>query len=274
MCATQSSSSALMHQDEVLLVHGLGCQGTVWDPLRAYLDARGMICHAPTLLKAHRPKRLSELKAPAKGLDEFVSEVRSLCRASTSRTGRPPVVIGHSMGGLIAQIVAAEGLCTKAVFLAPAPPKAIPNRSPWMLWCFANVLFSGDTARFHKAWRRGARDVLLYPLSKRRQDRALRDMVYEPGQLFADMTKGIDIAPDSLRIPTLTVAAGRDRAVPATVVRRIAEYYSVSPVPSTFRMYPRSGHWLLDDPHSAELYGDLADWIEASSATVPSTVSL
>lgn len=246
---------------EVLLVHGLGCQGTVWGPLQCYLGQRGLTCVAPTLLARHRPKALAGSRAPDLGFDDYVGEVRHLCEASASRTGHAPIIIGHSMGGLIAQVIAAEQRCSKAVFLAPAPPRAVLNRSPWMLWCFANVLISGNTKRYHKAWRRGAMDVLFHPLALPRGAQIYRDMVFEPGRLFADMAKRVELSADALRIPTLTVAAGQDRAVPAAVVRRIATYYSASPVPTEFREYPESGHWLLDDADSAGLYCDLADWI-------------
>lgn len=261
-----ANANAPKGRAEILLVHGLGCQGSVWAPLQSYLDKRGPTCFAPTLLAPHRPNALPAHRAPDLGFDDFVSEVRHRCAASRRRTGHSPIVIGHSMGGLIAQVIAAERRCSKAVFLAPAPPRAVPNRSPWMLWCFANVLMSGDTKRYHKAWRRGALDVLFHPLDRRQGEQIYRDMVFEPGRLFADMASGVALSADGLRIPTLTVAAGRDRAVPAAVVRRIAGYYSSAPVPTDLRTYPESGHWLLDDAGSATLYRDLADWIEAPVA--------
>lgn len=232
---------------EVLLVHGLGCQGSVWAPLQRYLEQRGLACVAPTLMARHRPKTLAGPRAPDLGFDDYVGEVRDLCEASASRTGHAPIVIGHSMGGLIAQVIAAEQRCSKAVFLALAPPRAVPNRSPWMLWCFANVLISGNTRRYHKAWRRGAMDVLFHPLALPRGVQLYRDMVFEPGRLFADMAKRVELSAHALRIPTLMVAAGRDSAVPAAVVRRIAAYYSASPLPTEFREFPKvdTGCWMV-----------------------------
>ena len=123
-----------------------------------------------------------------------------------------------------------------------------------MLWCFANVLTSRDTKRYHKAWRRGALDVLLYPLAPHRRAHIYRDMVVKRGRLFADMTEGGGIIADALRIPTLAVAARRDRALQAAMARRISERYSASPVPTVFKEYRDSGHRLLDDADSATLW--------------------
>lgn len=248
---------------EILLIHGLGCQGSVWNRLVTFLSARQMTCLAPTLQQEHRPRKLRGQLPPGIGLADYVCEVRALCHASLARTGQKPIVIGHSMGGLIAQIIAAEGHCSKTVFLTPAPPKAVSNKSLWMLWCFANVLISGDTNRYHKGWQRGISDVLLNTLPRARRAGIYRQMVFEPGQLFADMTEGVDVPAEMLRIPSLTVAAARDRAVPASVVRRIVAYYASAPVPTQFKVYRHSGHWLMDDQNSATLFHDLAAWIEA-----------
>ncbi|WP_413785670.1 esterase/lipase family protein [Cognatiyoonia sp. IB215182] len=208
---TSAAAKSAKGRSEIILLRGLGCTASVWRPLMTHLEGRGMTCRAPTLQADYRPLVVKNPSAPAIDLAEFASEVRSLCKASRSRTGRSPVVIGHSMGGLLAQVIAAEGLCSKAIFLAPASPRAVPNRSPWMIFCFANVLLSRDTTCFQKAWRTGARITLLHRLPEPRQEVVYDTMVFEPGQLFADKAKGMDIAADAFRLPTLTVAAGPDR---------------------------------------------------------------
>ena len=42
---------------------------------------------------------------------------------------QPPIVIGHSMGGLLAQKIAELGRCRAAVLLAPAPAGMLPAHS-------------------------------------------------------------------------------------------------------------------------------------------------
>ena len=49
---------------------------------------------------------------------EYVEDVRDCLRALG-----PAAVLGHSMGGLVAQKIAEEGAVTAAVFLASAPPR-------------------------------------------------------------------------------------------------------------------------------------------------------
>src|SRR5690242_20470860 len=57
-------------------------------------------------------------------LDDFIADARTAARWITERIGRP-IVVGHSMGGLIAQKLGEEGLARALVLLSPAPPRGI-----------------------------------------------------------------------------------------------------------------------------------------------------
>lgn len=72
----------------VLLVHGYFCNRGVWAPALRRLRAQGVPCTALTL-------------EPAFGrIDDWVPAIEAAVAALAQRTGRPPVVVAHSMGGL------------------------------------------------------------------------------------------------------------------------------------------------------------------------------
>ncbi len=73
----------------VVLVHGYLCNRAFWQPWQRLLAARDIPCIAVTL-------------EPAWGsIDEAVPGLDAAVRRMTEATGRPPVLIGHSMGGLV-----------------------------------------------------------------------------------------------------------------------------------------------------------------------------
>ena len=73
----------------VLLVHGYLCNRAFWQPWQRLLAARGIPCIAVTL-------------EPVWGsIDDCVPVLDAAQRRMEQATGRPPVVIGHSMGGLV-----------------------------------------------------------------------------------------------------------------------------------------------------------------------------
>lgn len=244
-------------QDEIIFIHGMGCGGDVWTPLQARVEARGWRCASPTLLEEDRP-----VAPPGDGLTrnislaDYISDARSHCDAATARTGRKPVVVGHSMGGLIALALASEGACSKAVCITPAPPAGIANRTLWAVVLYANVLLSGKRDRHHKAWRFGVAHVLLNRVPKSRHQDIYNSMRYEPGQAFVDMMRGLLLERTTFGVPLLLISAGRDRIVPPSVVAATAQHYKTA-----LRHYPKNGHWIIDEPDNERMIADIVHWL-------------
>jgi pimeloyl-ACP methyl ester carboxylesterase len=57
---------------------------------------------------------------------DYAADLESLVRGLDA----PPVLLGHSMGGLLALLLAARGLAQAAVLLTPASPAGINALTP------------------------------------------------------------------------------------------------------------------------------------------------
>ena len=75
----------------VLLLHGLFCNRGIWTPWLRELRQRGVPCTALTLTPA-----FGSIDRYHRAIDAAVLDLRQ-------RTGRPPLLVGHSMGGLSAR---------------------------------------------------------------------------------------------------------------------------------------------------------------------------
>jgi len=76
----------------VLLIHGYGCNGGYWRPLREMLVREGI---------SHDAVDLEPVTA---GIDDYANAVEAAMHRLQTATGAPRVVIvGHSMGGLVAR---------------------------------------------------------------------------------------------------------------------------------------------------------------------------
>lgn len=255
---------------EIVLLHGMGCGGAVWAPMQASLSAEGWRCSAPTLLEKLRPDVApARAKAPRLALSDYIADARGHCDDAYGRTGLRPIVIGHSMGGLLAQALVCQGACSRAILITPAPPAAIPHRSLWVPLLFANVLLSGRKDRYHKAWRFGVSRVLLNRVPASRHAEIHAAMRYEPGQVFADMMQGLALEPTSLTAPTLFVSTGHDRAVPPGLVSKTVDFYRTADHCVALRHYPAHGHWIIDEPGNKAFMADLLDWLQSPEQTNP-----
>src|SRR4029079_6176849 len=92
----------------VMMVHGMCCTGDVWQQFREFFEARGTRVYTPTLRPLargtvnERPNRaLREI-----GFAEYIADLEEEIARIERETGKTPVVIGHSMGGLLAQMLA------------------------------------------------------------------------------------------------------------------------------------------------------------------------
>ena len=88
---TPADGSHRVGRTGVLLLHGYACNRGLWAPWLRQLRAQGVPTVALSL-------------APAFGrIDDWVPAIEAAVAARTARTGRPPLLVAHSMGGLAAR---------------------------------------------------------------------------------------------------------------------------------------------------------------------------
>ena len=109
----------------VLLIHGMFGGAWLWEKYQAYLARSGYESHAMNLRGHHGSRPVRDIGKVS--LDDYVADALEVAAALKN-----PIVMGHSMGGLIAQKVAEAGGCRAAVLIASAPPRWITAAS-WLL---------------------------------------------------------------------------------------------------------------------------------------------
>ncbi len=250
----------------LLMIHGIGCDGSAWDRMRPLFEAAGWTCHAPTLFPDQRlpenpPSSLSDL-----GLQDYIAAMQTEARRIARETGAKPAVIGHSMGGLIAQALAEIGDVSRAVFLTPAQTKDCAVIGPSVAWTFFNVILTQDRKKAYKVWKTGFRYGVLNCVPKGRHDEIYAGALYDSGRVYGDISDGIEIDATKITVPTLTIAATKDRATLAKAVRKVAAKYAASPVPGDFLEYAQHAHWIIDEPGTEKVVADISAWLEKAGA--------
>lgn len=163
-----------------------------------------------------------------------------------------PVVIGHSLGGLIAQKIAELGRARAAVLLCPAPAAmltaqrvALPTYLPMM----PRIL----TGRPIIPPPGGCSTIALNAVPETARPAIHRTLVHESGRVYREMIFGsfkIDFA--RVKCP-VWVAGGRlDRIVEPKLVAWTAAKLGVTP-----RLYDGHAHWLLEEPGWEALASDV-----------------
>jgi pimeloyl-ACP methyl ester carboxylesterase len=111
-------------QTPVVFIHGLWLLPSSWDRWAALFEEAGYAALAPGW--PDDPATVEEAKEhPEVFAHKTVGQVADHFSDVIGKLDRKPVVIGHSFGGLMAQIVAGHGLAAVTVAIDPAPFRGV-----------------------------------------------------------------------------------------------------------------------------------------------------
>lgn len=115
-----------MKSNTIVFVHGMYMNPLCWEKWLAYYQTKGRQCLAPawpgrdqpvdTLLRRHPDPQLGQLTL-SQVIEHYTEIIKSL--------DHKPVLIGHSMGGLIVQLLLQRDLAAAGVALDSAPPMGV-----------------------------------------------------------------------------------------------------------------------------------------------------
>lgn len=119
--------------DTIFMIHGMWCGSWVWENYERFFENQGYDCVTTTL--RHHDMNPQDDPDPQLGTTSLLDYAEDLER-EIQQLGVTPIVMGHSMGGLLAQILASRGMAKALVLLAPAPPAGIFAQTPSVIKSF------------------------------------------------------------------------------------------------------------------------------------------
>jgi pimeloyl-ACP methyl ester carboxylesterase len=239
-----------------------------WDPWRAYFESKGFKTSAPPwpfkegepdVLRAKHPDgnpglaslTLSQL------IDSYIDAVRSM--------PEKPIVIGHSLGGMIAQIILNRGLAEAAVAIHPAPPLGIiPYEFSFL--------------------RGGGKSLGLFTSTKKTYLMSFPDFQYAfvNGMKYDDQKHAYEqnAIPESKTVtrggltkqaavewtkphgPLLITSGSEDTIIPASMnLRNFKKYPQNNGSITEYKEFPGRNHYVLGQPTWKEDADYVLDWI-------------
>ncbi|MGE0044804.1 MAG: alpha/beta hydrolase [Hyphomonadaceae bacterium] len=251
----------------ILFIHGAFCGGWAFDAFRAPFNEAGFETHAPNLPFHERGADLEALAQT--GVKDYAEAMIRYAR----NLKHAPIIVGHSLGGLIAQVVAANIKTTGLVLLAPTAPWGVPPTTMDETGNAFGVAMLGDY------WRRAippdyrvARHSTLDRLPRDDARRAFARFSPESGRAimeavhwWADRSMASAAPVYKIEAPVLALAGGQDRVNPASTVRRIAARFPQGQ--AHFHEFSEMSHWLIGEPEWAQVARMTLDWLSSHNLT-------
>ena len=254
----------------VVFVHGLWLHATSWAPWMELFQAGGYTPVAPGW--PGEPDTVDEARSQpdevaGKGIDDVVEHYAQIIRDLDA----PPIVIGHSFGGLIVQRLLGQDLAAAAVAIDPAPIKGVlllpasalrvasiglrnpANRNKAVAltpeqfrYGFANALPAQESADLYDKWAIPSPAKPLF-------EAATANLVpRSPAKVnTGNKTRG----------PLLLIAGGHDHTVPASITRSTRKLYHTSPAITDLREFNDRGHSLTIDHGWREIADEALSWL-------------
>jgi len=247
----------------LVMVHGMWGGAWCWENYAAYFSDLGYECHIPVL--RHHGVSPSDAPPPGLGTTGLEDYARDL-GAYILDLPESPVLMGHSMGGLLVQMLAQQGLASRTVLLAPAPPAGIHALSFSVFCSFFHMFTTWAFWRKpHKIPFKTARYSFLHHLTPEAQHQAYDRLVHESGCAASqiglwplDPGRASCVDERAVTCPQLIIGAENDRIVPAAVVRKVAKKYRAT---AQYHELPGFSHWLLGEPGWEDVAALVAQWL-------------
>ena len=256
----------------VVFVHGGWVTPACWDPFVSFFEGRGFRCMAPAWPGKERSvAAIRDDPSPLAGLGiaEIVDHYDRIVRT----LDEPPILIGHSFGGLFVQVLLDRGLGAAGIVIDSAPPKGVFAFEPTTLLSLGRIFLIPFGWRKVVRWSfREFRYAFVHTMPPEEQ-RAIWDaqIVPDSGRPFFEgafsmldraSPARVDFAnPD--RAPLLLIAGEADRAMPPAIVRRMYRAHQASPARTDFRSVPGRTHWLIAQDGWEEVAQACDDWIRS-----------
>lgn len=122
---TDSTMEKSIQSKTVVFIHGLFLNDQTWTEWETFFKKKGYTTHAPAY-PGHEgiPSELRKNAQDSLGNVTFTDVVNKM-EAFIETLPEKPIIIGHSMGGLVAQKLIEKDLAEAAVIISSAPPKGV-----------------------------------------------------------------------------------------------------------------------------------------------------
>ncbi|WP_157313906.1 alpha/beta hydrolase [Chitinibacter sp. GC72] len=240
----------------ILLLHGAFAGAWCWQQVQQDLAAAGWESYALSL-RGHGKSEGALMLASAT-LNDYLADVEQ----ALGQIGQPCIVIGHSLGGYLAQQIAERQIVAGLALIASIPPYGLSGSLSYMSALHPNLLMGlqsfalGHTSKPESALLQHllfAKNTPMSMVDDFAQHAQLESMTALSELWMPQWWKNLPRFP---KFPVLVLGAGDDSIIPFSDVQITAQAWGVTPI-----MLAEAGHAMMCDRTQPQLSAALLGWL-------------
>ena len=252
----------MFRNQTIILIHGAGSVGGEWGNFVKTFKAMGNNVINPTL-RYHRRGYNSNPKLGNTSILDYVSDIEKIIK----KLDKKPIIIGYSMGGLIALILCSKGYGKLGIFLTPAAPSGINaisftvirifimNIFRWKFWC--KPMPPNFPSAYYGVLHDFKRDKAVRIFKKNYSPESGR-AICEMGFPFFYSNAPTKVDEKKILCPTLTIGAGRDRITPIQISKKLKKKLGKKTELIIFKEF---SHYIMEGREFEEVSSKITEWI-------------
>jgi pimeloyl-ACP methyl ester carboxylesterase len=229
----------------IVMVHGAFCGGWTFEHFRGPFEAAGFEVHAPDLRGHGEDEPASAVVGVS--MTDYAADIARLC----GEFPEPPVLLGHSMGGLVAQLAARKARIRALVLLAPSPPWGVTGSSlEEAATAFGVQMMGAFSSGALQPDRSLMRAYSLDRMPKAEQEAAVARLRPESAQAvretlnwWLDPFMTTSVGPGAITAPSLVISGQGDVVHSSATAKATADR-----IGAAFQTMPGMSHWLVGEP--------------------------
>lgn len=252
-----------MNAKTLVFVHGMYMNSRCWEHWVPYFEAKGYRCLAPdwpgrdqpveVLRNNHPDPQLGQLTLN-RVLEHFTDAIKTL--------DEKPILIGHSMGGLIVQLLLQSDLAAAGVAIDSAPPPGVFSTK----WSFLKsnwphiTPFASQSKPIAMTFER-FQYTFVNGLPLEEQQAAYERYVVPESRRVprAALTTHIDFK--KAHPPLLLIAGSSDNIIPASLNKSNHAKYKHSPSITDFKEFAGRTHFIVGQKNWEEVADYILAWL-------------
>lgn len=249
----------------IVFVHGAWVTPACWEPFRQFFESRGFTTHAPAwpFVADHTVDEMNDATPVGFGaltlgkiVDKYEAYIREL--------PEEPIIIGHSFGGLLTQLLLDRGCGVAGVAIDPAPiGGVVPGPSAFA--AIAPILFRlAGWRRPYRLSRARFGELFANTAPPELVDEAYGSYVIPcPGMIFHQAAFWIGSWVDTRGRKQLLLFTGgtHDRLASTYLAKAACRAQSRSSAPTDYIEFEGRSHFLCAEPGWEEVAGAITSWL-------------